>query len=156
MTDMTLTDAVAELKRVWKVIVPPSITTVETILNAVASGELIPLADQDDLAEVTRLRAERDALIEAVQANLVRPDYLRAEAAEAEVARQDKVIDAYNGLLRSAFSIAERDGRNTNWGSFHRRVKTGLYQYHGDWLGSKERLDRAALAPPADRKEGVE
>ena len=34
--------------------------------------------------ELAKLRGERDALLDAVQANMLRPDYLRAERAEAE------------------------------------------------------------------------
>jgi hypothetical protein len=63
------------------------------------------LAERD--AEIARLRAqldstlkdralimdERDALMEAVQANLLRPNYVRAEAAEARLARVRAHVD---------------------------------------------------------------
>jgi hypothetical protein len=60
--------------------------------------ESLALADSDDLAEVQTLRAERDALMEAVQANMLRPDYLRAGAAEATVARLREAL----GILFAA------------------------------------------------------
>ena len=60
-------------------------------------------------AELAKLRGERDALLDAVQANMLRPDYLRAERAEAERDRLAAELAAANareagltGLIRWA------------------------------------------------------
>ena len=57
---------------------------------------------------------ERDALMAAVQANLLRPNYVRAEAAEAKLAERDAEIARLRAQLDStlkdrALIIAERD-----------------------------------------------
>ena len=49
-----------------------------------AAGIIRDLAPDAGAAELAKLRGERDALLDAVQANMLRPDYLRAERAEAE------------------------------------------------------------------------
>ena len=51
---------------------------------------------EDGAAELAKLRGERDALLDAVQANMLRPDYLRAERAEAERDRLAAELAAAN------------------------------------------------------------
>jgi hypothetical protein len=53
-------------------------------------------------ARLAEVEAERDALMEAVQSNLVRPDYIRAEAAEARVTALTDELAAFREAVRFA------------------------------------------------------
>ena len=74
-----------------------------------AAGIIRDLAPDAGAAELAKLRGERDAFLDAVQANMLRPDYLRAERAEAERDRLAAELAAANareagltGLIRWA------------------------------------------------------
>lgn len=58
------------------------------------------------------------------------------------------MTDTANSLLRSAYSIAQREGKDTNWEAFANNVKQYLLQMHG-LLGSKDEQSnlRATCTP---------
>ncbi len=71
-----------------------------------AAGIIRDLAPDAGTAELAKLRGERDALLDAVQANMLRPDYLRAERAEAERDRLAAELAAANAReARKTFPI---------------------------------------------------
>lgn len=101
---MTLDEAIAEVTQYPNLALRPE--TIQRVLTAVASGDLIPA---DDLAEVAALRADRDGLAEQYAKVLGRANTQedRAEAAEAEVARlraMVKVAGEARLLIDTGFS----------------------------------------------------
>jgi ribosomal protein S12 methylthiotransferase accessory factor YcaO len=62
------------------------------IIFEVINGEMNETLAEEVGATLLAAWAERDALMEAVQANLLRPNYVRAEAAEARLAERDAEI----------------------------------------------------------------
>lgn len=61
---------------------------------------------------------------------LVEKLWSEVEAEEAERAAVRQALESANSLCRSAMSIAERDGRDTNWESFRARLKESLELQH--------------------------
>jgi reverse gyrase len=47
-----------------------------------------------------------------------------------EIKRLKDEIKESNGLLRSAFMIAKRDGEGTNWEAFHNQISVALERQH--------------------------
>ena len=87
---MTLDEAIAEVTQYPNLALRPE--TIQRVLTAVASGDLIPA---DDLAEVAALRADRDGLAEQYAKVLGRANTQgdRAEAAEVEVVRLRALVE---------------------------------------------------------------
>ena len=54
--------------------------------------------------------------------------------AAAEIERLRLAVLAYNGVLRSAYSIAEREGRETNWKAFFGVVKRTIDEHHATFV----------------------
>ena len=53
-----------------------------------------------------------------------------ANKKEEEIKRLMDEIKESNGLLRSAFMIAKRDGEGTNWEAFHNQISVALERQH--------------------------
>lgn len=47
-----------------------------------------------------------------------------------EIDKLMKMLGQANSLLRSAYKIAERQGRKTNWSAFQKRVHAALEKQH--------------------------
>ena len=99
-------------------------------------------------AELAKLRGERDALLDAVQANMLRPDYLRAERAEAERDRLAAELAAANAReagLREASALLR--GHAGAAASLLR--KFGISESVAEFLESAVAEHDAALAQPS-------
>lgn len=58
------------------------------------------------------------------------PDRPTYEMLEARVALLKECHDASNEALRSAWAIAEREGRETNWASHRAQLRHALEVHH--------------------------
>ena len=88
-------------------------------------------------AQVAEARAAHDADQKAYLAAWGRAEAAEAEAAalRAKVARLEGALVEHNDLLRSALSIAKREGvdgeiASTNWDAYYNRVAVVLKRHH--------------------------
>ena len=59
--------------------------------------------------------------------------------AESEIKRLMDEVKESNGLLRSAFMIAKRDGKETNWEAWHNQLSVALARQHAIIYGKDEK-----------------
>ena len=59
------------------------------------------------------------------------------ERLTAEKATLKSEVEESNGLLRSAFQIAKRDGKDTNWEAFRNQVYIALVRQHEQMYGEE-------------------
>jgi hypothetical protein len=79
---------------------------------------------------------------------IIKGELSMAKSDESELAEARAAVLAYNAVLRSAHSIAEREGRETNWDAFLRSVKATLDEHHKTFVSAN------ATRPKPEAKPG--
>jgi hypothetical protein len=96
-------------------------------------NELILLALHEALKEKQARVQELESVNEDQALTISQNDYAYAvdkEMMEAEIKES-------NGLLRSAFMIAKRDGKETNWEAWRKQLEIALTRQHKMMYGEK-------------------
>ena len=89
----------------------------------------------DHIEQLQKRIAELEAVNEDQALTISQNDY--AYAVDKEMMEAE--IKASNDLLRSAWMIAKRDGKETNWEAWHYQLSTALARQHAMMYGKDKK-----------------
>lgn len=109
------------------------ITNIDTFIEEFRNGRDIWSRTAIELVvrEIERLRKENHLVLMEVN-GMLKKTQARKQELEAEIKES-------NDLLRSAFMIAKRDGKDTNWEAWHNQLSVALARQHAMMYGKDEK-----------------